>query len=1614
MRSVVTVYPIGSQVSGVPFVVSGTINYYPTIDVSDDGVNFDDANVGGSALSTSTWHFTHQGMPVGNYTFRFESGDGSSGVVTSNPFAVVNPHTITPNAPTGAVEGAPFIFTGSLGNYAQPPNLTAAIDSGTPFALSGVSASGWNTTLTIETSGTHTLTVSDGTLSTTTAAFSVAASGVAPPPPVSGVVWDATHKSSTIVLSNGSGTATSSGTGAQSVLATVPVPASGFAAWEVIASAVTTDWAAGVADRSYALDFGGGLGGDQHGAGYYINSPPEETWYNGTLVNGSSGTDSTGAAISFVASGLQLWVSTPEMRANGFNFNNSTTADPATGVGGINVSGIGLPFYPAFNVLETGASATINGGASGAFSAFLTTYMAAHTAIKALDGTIVSGGGSSGVPAVHTITPVSPGTVTAGQAFTFHGTISGYGGTAPTLLYEVDNGSPALVSGVTASGWSMTLNLSVLGSHTLLVTDGAVSGSTTVVVQAASGTGGGGANGIPRVTAPLTGTVTKGTWLQNQRLNVAAMPHGFIAYDLLLPAQYDPSLVYPIMVYGHENDEGMNGGSYPSSNLATENGAVGPGLSADSCFNTVAFRTAFPCIVVVPYCDQSLDTSGANPNANFGGYADTPDSGGNEQGVLALVRFLQSTYSVDATRIYITGDSLGAIGALAQMVDNNAYGTGTVNHVFAAGMGFSDQLYRPTISGGSNSPVIQAMKNVPYLAIGTPDDNNEAIYDQAAWQAYTGGASYPTAANYTSGGVAALNAPGTQFYYLHDANDVPWNDGYRQLDADGGKGTALYTWLFDQIVSGVSVGTVPAPAASAGYHTITYGPTIVLGKTADPVTSFPEFSGSVNWVPFTFYGTSWASIGAVQNADGSVTLDGTGQTFGNGLATAAAGDANLTSDRLSFTGTAFGGGFYVEAVMKGDGPMSFWANDIETMNGVSVNAGPNAWAGQVSGYGDWIEADIAEFDTTGSYGIALHNWYGAVGSNNDVNTGFAKVAPSPTPDYTQYHTYGALWVPATVSGHGSFKFYFDGTEVAEVTWDQFNAALTPPPTAQASVTSGVPQTAGGLTAFGVMDNLHLALIMGAGSGSTVTFKSVTVWQRDASKNLAPSGTIIPPPSGESRDGTIVNGTTGQLIDSQNNVWAINAGGVITVNGTPDNTTGNVLRLVYSNHTIWQQNADLMWWNKTSAGASWTPATGTSTSPLSNAAPSSNKATITAPTATVLTDVSGNAYGINSGQVMVNGTADSSTSNVVELAYVAGVMWQETASGVWYGKSSPTAAWSPSGGTTTSPLASGSGGGGTPTGQFHISGGKIIDPNGKVFIAAGVNIYDTDLAGAITGPDCNPLLSTFPGCNFVRVPVYAYQDPSFFAQQIAWATAKGIVIELEDHTNTSGGNAGGNDQGGVIFSGSRLTQELNWYASCAAYYANNPYVWFGTDNEPATKTNASGSSDPNALSSWQQQTYNAVRNAGSDAIVMIEAVGWDTPQSYGQYITPSYFTGMTNAIIDMHVYGEAYSGTTASNIASVINENIAYIQGNQTSADGVMPVLIGEFGNATDGQHFDSNGAATVTAVTQVAGANSAGFAAWNWQPGNGDIDALRNGNGSLTDYGQQIATGIAAAAANRS
>ncbi len=144
--------------------------------------------------------------------------------------------------------------------------------------------------------------------------------------------------------------------------------------------------------------------------------------------------------------------------------------------------------------------------------------------------------------------------------------------------------------------------------------------------------------------------------------------------------------------------------------------------------------------------------------------------------------------------------------------------------------------------------------------------------------------------------------------------------------------------------------------------------------------------------------------------------------------------------------------------------------------------------------------------------------------------------------------------------------------------------------------------------------------------------------------------------------------------------------------------------------------------------------------------------------------------------------------------------------------------------------------------------------------------------------------------------------------------------------------------------------------------------------------------------------------------MMELMGGGNPGTIGAGfgMTPATYASMTNIVWDLHFYGWAanYSTDPATVSAALIGSASSGtgILAAQTipSADGLVPVLIGEYGDSTDGQTIDANASQVISAVES----SGYGCSAWEDSPSTGGADILVS-NGVLTSYGQTVAAFIA-------
>ena len=186
---------------------------------------------------------------------------------------------------------------------------------------------------------------------------------VTPPPSPSAVTW---APSTAFPLSDDKLTAMCGGTVGIAV-ATVG-KASGKWYWKVKAVKAGPNFAVGLVNAKAPISgtFLGGLDGG-NGVGFYscyatqplsfwVNNNLYGPWYQG--LNGALDVDSAEYRQAWDADKHLWWVQTPAMVSTigAKAWNNQANADPATGVGGIDVSAFGAELWPVLGMAESGSA----------------------------------------------------------------------------------------------------------------------------------------------------------------------------------------------------------------------------------------------------------------------------------------------------------------------------------------------------------------------------------------------------------------------------------------------------------------------------------------------------------------------------------------------------------------------------------------------------------------------------------------------------------------------------------------------------------------------------------------------------------------------------------------------------------------------------------------------------------------------------------------------------------------------------------------------------------------------------------------------------------------------------------------------------------------------------------------------------------------------------------------------------------------------------------------------------------------------------------------------------------------------------------------------------------
>jgi predicted peptidase len=168
---------------------------------------------------------------------------------------------------------------------------------------------------------------------------------------------------------------------------------------------------------------------------------------------------------------------------------------------------------------------------------------------------------------------------------------------------------------------------------------------------------------------------------------------GSLPYRIFIPSNYNSQLTYPVVFCLH------GGGERGTGNKAQIDANQMATLWADP-----ANQAAHPCFVIAPQCpgtDQWVNTPWGNGSYSI---ANVPVSTSMK---LAMEIFsnVRANYSIDSTRIYVTGLSMGGYGAW-DIIERNP-------NLFAAAI---------PIAGAGDPSQASLIKSMPIWAFATADD----------------------------------------------------------------------------------------------------------------------------------------------------------------------------------------------------------------------------------------------------------------------------------------------------------------------------------------------------------------------------------------------------------------------------------------------------------------------------------------------------------------------------------------------------------------------------------------------------------------------------------------------------------------------------------------------------------------------------------------------------------------------------------------------------------------------------------------------------------------------------------------------------------------------------
>lgn len=290
-------------------------------------------------------------------------------------------------------------------------------------------------------------------------------------------------------------------------------------------------------------------------------------------------------------------------------------------------------------------------------------------------------------------------------------------------------------------------------------------------------------------------------------------------------------------------------------------------------------------------------------------------------------------------------------------------------------------------------------------------------------------------------------------------------------------------------------------------------------------------------------------------------------------------------------------------------------------------------------------------------------------------------------------------------------------------------------------------------------------------------------------------------------------------------------------------------------------------------------------------------------------------------------------------------------------------------------------------NFYTEGTKIYTPSGQEFIAVGANI-GLDFKSELGPAEGHATDAKTWGWNMIRLQVQHADNffngapPAIIKNRQALYdrldnvineyTSKGIVMLIDPHS---------------IYTANTqyfLDETEKFVTDMAAKYKDNPYVWFGTVNEPREFNMP--------WTATQDRLVNAIRSQGAQNVIVIDpptwgqdigpSASWAFPNarfSYEAPFTPYLINKYGNIVLGHHNYGALYDDTSDGTNGTQDRRYSSYI--SKVHAAGI-PLITTEFGftynkSSTTGSNAYVVNRRAALAVFTTNPQKGVGVLAWN-------------------------------------